>query len=80
MSLLTTPGATGSVGAEAPSTAEDVQAASESQQGDLNTPVTTSGDIPSFFGPATVVEPPPITGKSPFFFIPSFDLENNLEP
>lgn len=30
--------------------------------GDLNTPVTTSGDIPSFFGPSTVVEPPPITG------------------
>ncbi|KAI5741402.1 hypothetical protein M8J76_013200 [Diaphorina citri] len=31
--------------------------------GDLNTPVTTSGDIPSFFGPSTVVEPPPITGS-----------------
>ncbi|XP_055708256.1 early growth response protein 1-like isoform X4 [Phlebotomus papatasi] len=73
LSLLTTPGATGSVGAEAPSTAEDVQAASESQQGDLNTPVTTSGDIPSFFGPATVVEPPPITGS-----IESEDL--SLEP
>uniref|UniRef100_A0A1B0ETR6 Uncharacterized protein n=3 Tax=Lutzomyia longipalpis TaxID=7200 RepID=A0A1B0ETR6_LUTLO len=61
LSLLTTPGATGSVGSEAPSVVEDVQATSESQQGDLNTPVTTSGDIPSFFGPATVVEPPPIT-------------------
>lgn len=34
----------------------------EAQQGDLNTPVTTSSDIPSFFGPSTVVEPPPITG------------------
>lgn len=33
------------------------------QTGDLNTPVTTSGDIPSFFGPSTVVEPPIITGK-----------------
>lgn len=30
--------------------------------GDLNTPVTT-GDGPSFFGPSTVVEPPPITGQ-----------------
>lgn len=35
----------------------------ETQSGDLNTPVTTSGDVPSFFGPATLVEPPPITGK-----------------
>ncbi|XP_067003432.2 E3 SUMO-protein ligase EGR2 isoform X2 [Anabrus simplex] len=35
----------------------------EAQPGDLNTPVTTSGDIPSFFGPSTVVEPPPITGS-----------------
>lgn len=35
----------------------------EAQLGDLNTPVTTSSDIPSFFGPSTVVEPPPITGK-----------------
>jgi hypothetical protein len=32
------------------------------QTGDLNTPVTTSSDIPSFFGPSTVVEPPIITG------------------
>uniref|UniRef100_A0A336LIA7 CSON001332 protein n=1 Tax=Culicoides sonorensis TaxID=179676 RepID=A0A336LIA7_CULSO len=31
--------------------------------GDLNTPVTTSSDIPSFFGPSTVVEPPPITSS-----------------
>lgn len=31
---------------------------------DLNTPVTTSADASSFFGPSTVVEPPPITGKS----------------
>lgn len=35
---------------------------SETQSGDLNTPVTTSSDVPSFFGPSTVVEPPPITG------------------
>lgn len=27
----------------------------------LNTPVTTSSDAPSFFGPSTVVEPPHIT-------------------
>lgn len=38
----------------------------ETQTGDLNTPVTTSGDIPSFFGPSTVVEPPTITGKTLF--------------
>ncbi|XP_072386603.1 uncharacterized protein sr isoform X1 [Diabrotica undecimpunctata] len=36
---------------------------SEAQPGDLNTPVTTSSDAPSFFGPSTVVEPPPITGS-----------------
>jgi hypothetical protein len=36
----------------------------EPAPGDLNTPVTTSGDIPTFFGPSTVVEPPPITGKT----------------
>lgn len=30
--------------------------------GDLNTPVTTSGDLPSFFGPSALVEPPPISG------------------
>lgn len=41
----------------------------ETQTGDLNTPVTTSGDIPSFFGPSTVVEPPIITGKTFFFVI-----------
>lgn len=34
-----------------------------SAPGDLNTPVTTSSDVPSFFGPSTVVEPPPITGN-----------------
>ncbi|XP_058810584.1 early growth response protein 1-B-like isoform X2 [Phymastichus coffea] len=32
------------------------------KQGDLNTPVTTTSDLPSFFGPATLVEPPPISG------------------
>ena len=31
--------------------------------GDLNTPVTTSSDLPSFFGPAALVEPPPISGS-----------------
>lgn len=35
----------------------------ETAQGDLNTPVTTANDLPSFFGPSTVVEPPPITGE-----------------
>ncbi|XP_067615803.1 uncharacterized protein sr isoform X2 [Eurosta solidaginis] len=45
----------------------------ETQTGDLNTPVTTSNDIPSFFGPSTIVEPPPITGS-----IESQDL--SLEP
>lgn len=40
------------------------QQLSEQQTGDLNTPVTTSADVPSFFGPSTVVEPPPITGKN----------------
>lgn len=30
---------------------------------DLNTPVTTSAEVPSFFGTSTVVEPPLITGK-----------------
>ncbi|KAJ8920386.1 hypothetical protein NQ315_005252 [Exocentrus adspersus] len=44
-------------------TPTDDPAPSEAQPGDLNTPVTTSGDIPSFFGPSTVVEPPPITGS-----------------
>nr|CAD7393307.1 unnamed protein product [Timema cristinae] len=38
-----------------------VEGEEAAQPGDLNTPVTTSGDIPSFFGPSTVVEPPPIT-------------------
>nr|CAD7194876.1 unnamed protein product [Timema douglasi] len=40
-----------------------VEGEEAAQPGDLNTPVTTSGDIPSFFGPSTVVEPPPITVK-----------------
>lgn len=37
----------------------------DAQTGDLNTPVTTSSDIPSFFGPNTI-EPPVITGKHHF--------------
>lgn len=48
------------------SSVEESQTVSEAQTGDLNTPVTTSSDIPSFFGPSTVVEPPPISGK---FFV-----------
>ncbi|KFB44637.1 AGAP002773-PA-like protein [Anopheles sinensis] len=42
------------------------QSQTDAQAGDLNTPVTTSGDIPSFFGPSTVVEPPPITARRRF--------------
>lgn len=60
------PGSGGSASAGAAATGaggESEAAAPETQPGDLNTPVTTSGDIPSFFGPSTVVEPPPITGK-----------------
>ncbi|GLV31143.1 stripe [Carabus blaptoides fortunei] len=58
-------GAGGSPVPGSAATAADLSepAASEPQPGDLNTPVTTSGDIPSFFGPSTVVEPPPITGS-----------------
>jgi hypothetical protein len=42
---------------------EDVQNSDEKDKpGDLNTPVTTSSDLPSFFGPAVLVEPPPISG------------------
>lgn len=54
------------------STHQDVDT-SDAAPGDLNTPVTTSADVASFFGPSTVVEPPPITGK---FFV-SF-LKKNL--
>lgn len=39
-----------------------------SQTGDLNTPVTTSSDHPSFFGPSSVVEPPIITGELKKYF------------
>lgn len=65
------PGSGGSASAGAAATTargEDEAAAPETQPGDLNTPVTTSGDIPSFFGPSTVVEPPPITGKTHVFY------------
>lgn len=31
--------------------------------GDLNTPVTTASELPSFFGPSSLVEPPHISGK-----------------
>lgn len=44
----------------------------EHQSGDLNTPVTTSGDIPSFFGSSTIVEPPPITGKFHLIYLLPF--------
>ncbi|KAK9508345.1 hypothetical protein O3M35_005931 [Rhynocoris fuscipes] len=38
------------------------QQQSNDDQQELNTPVTTSSDAPSFFGPNTVVEPPHISG------------------
>lgn len=60
-------GGSASTGAAATGAGADNEAAApETQPGDLNTPVTTSGDIPSFFGPSTVVEPPPITGKTSY--------------
>ncbi|BET01904.1 Zinc finger, C2H2 type [Nesidiocoris tenuis] len=42
-------------------------------QAELNTPVTTSGDAPSFFGPSTVVEPPHITGSLEDGGVPKLD-------
>lgn len=63
-SVATTVDSGGSPAPAAACTAADEPPAPEAQPGDLNTPVTTSGDIPSFFGPSTVVEPPPITGES----------------
>lgn len=42
---------------------DDLQEPNEKDKpGDLNTPVTTSSDLPSFFGPSALVEPPPISG------------------
>lgn len=38
----------------------------DAMPGDLNTPVTTSSEVASFFGPSTVVEPPPITSGECF--------------
>ncbi|KAL9890373.1 zinc finger domain-containing protein striped isoform 3-T4 [Glossina fuscipes fuscipes] len=76
LSLLNTTQHSPIAGASVSSVADSVdikQAHIEAQSGDLNTPVTTSSDIPSFFGPSTVVEPPPITGS-----IESEDL--SLEP
>lgn len=63
LSLLNT-GATSTVNSSTDTTSsrQDQTDSSDTQTGDLNTPVTTSSDIPSFFGPSTVVEPPPITG------------------
>ncbi|KAJ1526352.1 hypothetical protein ONE63_009501 [Megalurothrips usitatus] len=56
------PGSSPIPGAQAaPDSFGQEAAAPDVQPGDLNTPVTTSGDIPSFF-PNTVVEPPPISG------------------
>lgn len=43
--------------------ASEGEIGSEGPPGDLNTPVTTASDAPSFFGPSTVIEPPPITGQ-----------------
>lgn len=45
--------------------------ASDAIPADLNTPVTTSTDVPTFFAPSTVVEPPPITGKCRPSCVPS---------
>ncbi|KOX72298.1 Early growth response protein 1 [Melipona quadrifasciata] len=43
---------------------DDLQEPNEKDKpGDLNTPVTTSSDLPSFFGPSALVEPPPISGS-----------------
>lgn len=68
LSLLNTtqhsPVSGNSVSASAADSVDIKQSQIEAQPGDLNTPVTTSSDIPSFFGPSTVVEPPPITGKA----------------
>ena len=42
---------------------DDLQESNDKDKtGDLNTPVTTSSDLPSFFGPSALVEPPPISG------------------
>lgn len=49
--------------------------AQQSQTGDLNTPVTTSSDHPSFFGPSSVVEPPIITGTFYNSFLSQFLLK-----
>nr|CAD7257261.1 unnamed protein product [Timema shepardi] len=60
-----------------------VEGEEAAQPGDLNTPVTTSGDIPSFFGPSTVVEPPPITVVSNVMstqYIAYLDLHYNVTP
>lgn len=44
---------------------DDMRDATEKDKpGDLNTPVTTSSDLPSFFGPSALVEPPPISGTA----------------
>ncbi|KAG6794992.1 alpha-protein kinase 1 isoform X1 [Apis mellifera caucasica] len=43
---------------------DDLQESNDKDKtGDLNTPVTTSSDLPSFFGPSALVEPPPISGS-----------------
>lgn len=76
LSLLSTTSASGHHSSDSnlhQSSEDQSQSQGDTQTGDLNTPVTTSGDIPSFFGPSTVVEPPPITGS-----IESDDL--SLEP
>lgn len=39
---------------------------------DLNTPITTSSDLPTFFGPAAFVEPPPISGNDKLFSFMNF--------
>lgn len=43
--------------------AENFQTSDEKDKTEeLNTPITTSSDLPTFFGPAAFVEPPPISG------------------
>lgn len=66
-----------SVNTQQNSIAKVSEANNNNNSGDLNTPVTTASDIPSFFGPSTVVEPPPITSKYLFFSKFSLNLTRN---
>lgn len=46
---------------------------------DLNTPISTSS-IPSFFGPSSVIEPPPITGLYTFIIVVIIIFKNIVTP